>query len=383
MLRRVARLARGVAVTALLCASVLFALALAELGLRVARPDAASRIEYPCFYLPDARTGFRYAPNGRGHVSGHFEIDNEVALNSLGFYDDEPADAARVGLRVLAVGDSFTAALNVPRDQVWTAVLERELRARGYADADVVNLGLDGTGTDVQLELLREYVPRLRPQVVLLAFFANDIEDVQNGRFTRECYRDTVLSYQTPVQRDALRARVDAHAQRRVLRALADHSLLARLALTAWEGPRTLFRLNFLQPSRAELGITPELLRERAPRGRESFEALARFAERCECGLVVVPVPARRELEASLALARGVSVGLPLQIVDVLPGIRAALARDGCEPSDLFFRYDAHLNDYGNRLFAEAVADAIDWRPRGAAAVPVASSGAPPPPSAR
>ena len=370
MLRRVARLARGVALTALVCASLLLSLALAELGLRVARPAAASRIEYPCFYLPDARTGFRYAPNGRGHVSGHFEIDNEVALNSLGFYDDEPADGAHAGLRVLAVGDSFTAALNVPRDQVWTAVLERELRARGYADADVVNLGLDGTGTDVQLELLREYVPRFRPQVVLLAFFANDIEDVQNGRFTRECYRDTVLSYQTPAQRDALRARVDAHAQRRVLRALADHSLLARLALTAWEGPRTLFRLNFLQPSRVELGITPELLRERAPRERETFEALAQFAARCGCGLVVVPVPARRQLDASLALARRVSAGLPLPIVDVLPGMRAALAADGRSGADLYFVHDAHLNAYGNRLYAQALADAVAWPLQPAAPTP-------------
>jgi lysophospholipase L1-like esterase len=300
-------------------------------------------------------------------VSGHFEIDNEVALNSLGFYDDEPADAASVGLRVLAVGDSFTAALNVPRDEVWTAVLERELRARGYSDADVVNLGLDGTGTDVQLELLREYVPRFRPQVVLLAFFANDLEDVQNGPFTRECYREFVLSYQTPAQRDALRARVDAHAQRRVLRALADHSLLARLGLAAWEGPRTLFRLNFLQPSRAELGLTPERLRERAPRARESFEALARFAERCDCGLVIAPVPARRELGASLQLAREVSAGLPLPIVDVLPGMRASLAADRRTDADLFFVHDAHLNAYGNRLYARALADAVAWPPQPAA----------------
>src|SRR5262245_13989835 len=135
MLRRVARLARGVAVSALVCASTLIALALAEMGLRIARPAAASGIAYPCFYQPDARTGLRYRRNGRGRGSGHFEIDNEVALNSLGFYDDEPEDAAHVGLRVLAVGDSFTAAMNVPRDQVWTAVLERDLRARGFAGA--------------------------------------------------------------------------------------------------------------------------------------------------------------------------------------------------------------------------------------------------------
>jgi lysophospholipase L1-like esterase len=346
----------------LLLASLAFALAAAEGIVRVLAPAAASRIEYPCFYEPDEALGFHYLPYGRGTVSGHFEIDHTVELNSLGFYDDEPLPGSP-GLRVLAVGDSFTAALNVARDEVWTSVLERELRARGYPDADVVNIGLDGTGTDVHLELLRRYVPRFLPQVVVLAFFANDPEDVEVGRFTRECYRGYVLSYQTAEQQGRLRARVDAESGRRGLRWLFARSLLARLALVAWEGPRTLLRLNFVQPSRAELGLTPDVLASRADRPRQSFEALARFASQCECALLVAPVPARRELGASLELARSVARGLPLEIVDVLPGIRARLAAAGKSPADLFFVHDAHLNAWGNRVFAEALADAVSWPP--------------------
>jgi lysophospholipase L1-like esterase len=265
---------------------------------------------------------------------------------------------------VLAVGDSFTAALNVARDEVWTSVLERILKARGYSSADVVNVGLDGTGTDVQLELLRRFVPRFQPRVVLVAFFANDLEDVRNGRFTRECYREQVLSYQTPAQRDALRAQVDAAAARTAAAWLAQRSWLARLALVALEGPANPFRLSFRQPTRAELGLTPQVMAARADWPRRAFEALADFAARCDCGLRIVPVPARRELGASLALARETARGLSLEIVDVLPGMQARLAADGRTPADLYFRHDAHLNAYGNRVYAQALADAIEWEAR-------------------
>ena len=113
---------RGFQLAALLL-GVVAALLLGELALRLARPAGLSRILYPCFYEPDPHWGFRYRPNARGVVAGHFEIHNEVETNSLGFYDDEPLASEAVGLRVLAVGDSFTAAMNVPKSQVWTSVL--------------------------------------------------------------------------------------------------------------------------------------------------------------------------------------------------------------------------------------------------------------------
>ena len=56
----------------------------------------------------------------------------------------------------------------MPKAQVWTSVLERELAARGFPDVDVVNTGLDGTGTDVHARLIREYAARFRPDITLL-----------------------------------------------------------------------------------------------------------------------------------------------------------------------------------------------------------------------
>jgi len=334
-------------------------LALAEVVLRIVRPAQLSRIEYPCIYEPDAEIGFRYIPGSSGRVSGHFEINNWVEINSLGFYDEEPLPLEHSDLRVLAVGDSFTAAMNVPRAEVWTAVAERELRARGFPTADVVNLGIDGTGTDVHVRLMERFVPRLRPQVIVLAFYGNDYLDVQTGRFTRECWQGTVLSYQTTAQREALRARADALAHAHVRRFLFDHFFVARLVAYLTGGVLNPYRLNFLQPGYAELGLNATVIASRLPWVTEVLDRLERMGVECGCRLLIVPVPARIDLQGSLAIFRSQVGQRRFDVVDVAPALRAALVRDRHSPNDLFFVHDDHLNAYGNRLYGEAVAAAI------------------------
>lgn len=346
---------RGPTLLALLAGCAVSLLA-AEAVLRAIEPRAVRRIEYPCIYRPDARFGFSYEPGATWRRGGY-----EVSINSLGFRDAEPLPPGRARLRVLAVGDSFTAALGVPQRAVWTAVLERRLRERGHADADVVNLGLDGTGTDVHVDLLRAYLPRFHPQVVLVAFFANDLLDVVHGRFTRECYRGVVLSYQDAAQREALRARVERHRERRLARWAFDHLFSVRLAVDAWLGPGNLFAMDFLQPRLAELGLGPAAIRARRPRVRAAFAALEEIARDCHCRLFVAPVPPRGDLEGSRRALRRVVGDRWLEVIDVVPAMRAALERDGRRPSALHYTHDAHLNGYGNRLYAEALADAIDW----------------------
>jgi hypothetical protein len=338
---------------------VVLSLAFAEIVLRIVRPAQLSRIEYPCIYEPDPELGFHYIPGSSGAVSGHFEIDNRVEINSLGFYDDEPLPPGASSLRVLAVGDSFTAAMNVPRGDVWTAVVERELRARGYSSADVVNLGIDGTGTDVHVREIERFLPRLRPQLVVLAFYGNDFLDVQNGRFTRECYEGYVLSYQSEAQRQALCARADALRGQWLRQFLFDHLFVARAIAYADGGVLNPWRLNYLQPRRTELGLDDATLASRHSWVTAAVDRLQRLARGCACQLLVAPVPARVELQGSLRIFQSEAAGRGFEVVDVVPPIRAALARDGRQPNDLFFVHDDHLNVYGNRLYGEAVAAAI------------------------
>jgi hypothetical protein len=339
-----------------LLAGTALALAAGEVLLRLLRPAQLAIVRYPCVYTPDAVLGYRYLPGATGRVAAHFEIDNPVAINSLGFYDDEPA-AGDASPRVLAAGDSFTAAMNVPIDRVWTSVVERALREGGSPRADVVNLGIDGTGTDVHVALLREHIGRLAPDAVVLAFFANDVGDVVRGRFERECHAGFVLSYQTPAQRDALRARVDAHRQKRARILLFDTSYLARLAGAALLPRGSPFRMEFQQIARAELG-EPDRAAGRQ-RLRAALADLEALAATCGCRVIVAPVPTLRHPRGSLDMWQRYAADVAVEVVDVLPAIERERAARGLRHRDLYFEHDNHLNEIGNELYGRAVAEAL------------------------
>ncbi|MDP8256467.1 MAG: hypothetical protein P9M14_12025 [Candidatus Alcyoniella australis] len=80
--------------------------------------------------------------------------------------------------RVVLVGDSFVENLGLPWEQGLSAGLERVLRDRGQA-LDVLGLGLSGTGTRGQLELMQRFLPDLAPDLVLLCWFNNDLNDLR------------------------------------------------------------------------------------------------------------------------------------------------------------------------------------------------------------
>jgi len=195
-----------------------------------------------------------------------------------------------------------------------------------------------------------------------VAFYANDPDDVLHGRFARECHRGYVLSYQNELQRAVLEKRVDDHLDRRLAVWAFDHSYAVRLVVHALEGPLNLFRLRFVQTRRAELGIDEARRRERAAHVRAAFAGLEAFARECDCRVVVAPVPPRRSLDGSRRVLGRWLGGAALPVVDVVPAMERMLAEDGRVPADLFWVHDNHLNAYGNRLFARALAQADLWR---------------------
>jgi len=329
--------------------------ALAELALRALRPARLAIVRYPCIYRPDATTGFRYVPGASGVVAAHFEIENRVEINSLGFYDDEPLPPGRARPRILAAGDSFTAAMNVARHETWTAVLESTLRRSGLPQADVVNLGIDGTGTDVHAALLGDFGRTLRPDAAILAFYANDVGDVRDGPFQRECYRGYVLSYPDPERREALRARVDAHLEGRLRRGLYAHSFLARLVANALLPAAHPYRMQFLQPRRSEIPERPP--EAGRARWRAALSALAELRGRCACRLLVVPVPPRSDPGGSLRAWRRHG-DRDFEVLDVAPALERLRRERGLSHEALYFRHDLHLNPTGNALFGRAIAEA-------------------------
>src|SRR5205814_738948 len=143
----------------LLCGSILFALLIAEVGLRI--------IGYanPYFYTFEEQTGWALRPN----VAGWFRKEGAayVRINSQGLRDREhtkqkPADTYRIAI----IGDSFCEAMQVPLEQTFWHLLEARLKdcpALAGKHVEALNFGVSNYGTAQELLALRtralDYAP--------------------------------------------------------------------------------------------------------------------------------------------------------------------------------------------------------------------------------
>jgi hypothetical protein len=173
---------------ALVTLGILVSLLFAEFLLRVTRLGKAD------FYTYDSTRGWTLKPNASGWERG--ETNTYLRVNRYGLRGPEislqrPKDT----LRIAVLGDSFTEAQQVPEEQTFSAVMQRELSkcpivaaasntsangqsSTGFNAVEVLNFGCDGYGTAQELLTLQTQVWRFSPQVVVLAVFTgNDIRN--------------------------------------------------------------------------------------------------------------------------------------------------------------------------------------------------------------
>ncbi len=149
-------------------------LILAEAGLRL------SGLAHPGLYMYDRYSGWRLRPNastwqtqeGRAHV-----VVNGAGLRNREHSDHKPANTIRIAI----LGDSFTEAKQVPLEQTFCAVIERDLRtcpALNGKNVETLNFACDSYGTAQELMTLRHRVWQFSPDVVVLAICTgNDIRN--------------------------------------------------------------------------------------------------------------------------------------------------------------------------------------------------------------
>jgi hypothetical protein len=158
-----------------LALSLVVALVLAEVGLRIAgvRFDAS-------LYSDDPITGWSLRPGAEGWwvSEGHAF----VRINGAGMHDREyslrkPKDIVRIAV----LGDSVTAAVQVDVEENFTRVLERTLNRCGAfpgKKVEVMNFGVPGFGTAQELLTFRHRVLPYQPDAVMLALYTyNDIQN--------------------------------------------------------------------------------------------------------------------------------------------------------------------------------------------------------------
>jgi lysophospholipase L1-like esterase len=177
---RESRSLRWMANGVLVLASTLFTLAAVEIGLRVTGAVPAS------MYEADSTLIYRAVPGGQKrfvHNATNGGATIRVRIDDDG-YRGPPLRTDGKARRVAVFGDSFIAGEFAPDSLTFVRMLERALSAR--TPTEVVNAGVTGYGPDQEFLRMQRDLPRLKPQVAILAVFAdNDLGDLVRNRLFR------------------------------------------------------------------------------------------------------------------------------------------------------------------------------------------------------
>ena len=120
----------------------------------------------------DASLGWRMKPLYKADGVNH---------NSVGFRGKREYGPVATRPRIIMIGDSYTYGLGVRDEETSSTQLEQLL------DAEVVNAGVNGYGTDQSLLMWELEGKKVAPQVVVLGYYVDDFH--RNGLAVREWYK--------------------------------------------------------------------------------------------------------------------------------------------------------------------------------------------------
>ncbi|MBF0453438.1 MAG: SGNH/GDSL hydrolase family protein [Magnetococcales bacterium] len=163
---------------ALVLLSVLSALFLAELGLRL----MDFSFYWPLSRDPNPLTGWAAKPGTQGWQ--RLEGEAFIQINQAGWRDiSHPLSAEPKRFRIALLGDSFTEAVQIPLSQTYWRLLPDYLQRchtplTKPKEVEIINFAVSGYSTAQALMVLENHVAPYRPDLVILAFFTgNDIQE--------------------------------------------------------------------------------------------------------------------------------------------------------------------------------------------------------------
>ena len=170
----------------LLAAICVAAFVILETGLRLtvfhcAMPEPnLCRFGVVKYFFNRTEGGGDLAPNQDGVWAIWPHRPYHVQTNSDGLRNVEEINGSH-DMRILAIGDSFTFGPYVPNEDTWPAQLERllDISLHPNLTTQVLNAGVAGYTIVDEFYYLRERGLALEPDLVVLAFFPNDISDMR------------------------------------------------------------------------------------------------------------------------------------------------------------------------------------------------------------
>ncbi len=247
------------------------------------------------------------------------------------------------------IGDSYAHGVCVREDSTLGTWI-REKRAA------TLNLGIAGNGPLAELATIREYLPTLRPQIVLWFYYDNDLQDLQ-----RERSEEILLRYLDPRFRQELGHRQDA-VDRQLLRVV--DSVMKIESSATRRGWRTVVSILMVDHLRQRLRIPP--LDPVAPCcDLDLFSRIMSEAKETVTSwgghLFVILLPAHERFGGPpwfdpAALAAKPSVQAIVDSLDIASVDVATLFQSHtADPRSMFIHPYSHYTGEAYRLIAEAV----------------------------
>lgn len=373
----------------LVVVSVILAIALAEAGLRLTHYGEANQIHLEKFTDYDPVLGWRHKTNFSYELvmDGYRTMLRYDAKGWRGL--DRPYAKPQSVFRIVVLGDSFVDGVAVQTEDRFTEILEASLGPQ----FEVIALGVAAYSTDQELLLLEQEGWKYQPDLVVLAFYFNDVwangspyaanaTNTAKPVFVTDAGGNLIL-INVPVPQSASPLRERFKVYNLIRTAIKGNHLLNTLAIKAvllhgdtdpHPHPRPMggvgtpdeFQIfqqtETLKVSR-EWTITQALLRR-----------MKQEAEQREAGLVVFYIPTRVELSGEeWRNAHIPSDYDPGKVARRLGTICKIEGIPYIEPSDRFreraeqgpFYYpDTHWNPSGNHLAAQILAEYVrgSWR---------------------
>lgn len=359
---------------ALITISCIFAVVVAELGLRIVGYESGNPLERLLNH-PDYYVGYRMIPGDQETVPGPGGV-YEVEIVSLGLSEDRGFrdDGIDSAVESVFFGDSFVWGYGV---NLTDSVSERYQQLSGKP---AVNLGMTSyTSPQQYARLFRKYGPELQPKYAFFGIFiGNDFPDGAN--FDNWLLSDKSLSF--PMW----------HTRR--TRGIGNTGLIQKIRLLAYRNSAVWRmigdRINFSDKKSAnknfeyrqgnlDLVLVPDQIQtELGPDGerqkqlfKRALREITRVSEQFHIRAIafVIPTkeqvyqdrfppgPIRRKTDKHHTLALQFLKDSGLEYVDLLPPFKDAAQDDS---KQLYFRIDGHWTPAGHKLAATMLRNYVD-----------------------
>lgn len=158
---------------ALLCMAIVLASGLCELTLRIIdHPLARPHVDYVAWYKPSEHYGHELVAD----FEGFGPLNVPVKINDNGFRDTAHTKEKAPGVvRILGLGDSFMFGWGVQAEETFLKGLETRLKGRVDRPVETINAGVPGWGLNQYYLFLKQAGIQLSPDLVVLAYFADDL----------------------------------------------------------------------------------------------------------------------------------------------------------------------------------------------------------------